>query len=156
MPCTEWSNLTPLQLGRYAEYYAKMEFASYGYEVFTSEVDDKGVDFVCRKIVDPFCEIQVKAVRKYNPTFMLKDHMDVKSINRFTCLLRFEDGSLPEVYLIPASAWGTPNALLKGYGYEGKKKSRPDWSINLSKKNMPLLQEFEISKTLAKLYRIQE
>lgn len=147
MPCTEWSNLTPLQLGRYAEYYAKMEFASYGYEVFTSEVDDKGVDFICRKNDGPFCEIQVKAVRKYNPTFMLKDHMDVKSKDRFICLLRFEDGSLPEVYLIPANAWDTPTALLKGYDYVDK-KSKPDWSINLSKKNMPLLQEHEFSRTL--------
>jgi hypothetical protein len=41
--------LTGLQLGRYAEYYAKMEFASYGFEVYTSEVDDHGVDFVVKE-----------------------------------------------------------------------------------------------------------
>ena len=34
MPNTNWSELSHLQLGRYAEYYAKMEFASYGYECF--------------------------------------------------------------------------------------------------------------------------
>lgn len=28
MPNTEWDKLTHLQLGRYAEYFAKMEFAS--------------------------------------------------------------------------------------------------------------------------------
>ena len=38
MPNLNWSKLTGLQLGRYAEYYAKMEFASYGFEVYTSEV----------------------------------------------------------------------------------------------------------------------
>ena len=27
MPNLNWSELSPLQLGRYAEYYAKMEFA---------------------------------------------------------------------------------------------------------------------------------
>ena len=155
MPCTEWSTLSHLQLGRYAEYYAKMEFASYGYEVFSSEVDDKGIDFVCRKKDGPFCEIQVKAVRNYNPTFMLKDHMDITSITRFICLLRFEDGCLPEVYLIPASAWGSPTALLKGYDYIGK-KSKPDWSINLSKKSMTLLQVFEISRTLEIMSQAQE
>ena len=52
MPNTIWSRLSHLQLGRYAEYYAKMEFASYGYDVYTSEVDDHGVDFVARNPVD--------------------------------------------------------------------------------------------------------
>ena len=44
----KWFELTPLQLGRYAEYYSKMEFASYGFEVYTSEVDDHGVDFIVK------------------------------------------------------------------------------------------------------------
>jgi hypothetical protein len=39
MPNTDWSKLSALQLGRYAEYFAKMEFASYGLEVYTTEVD---------------------------------------------------------------------------------------------------------------------
>ena len=30
MPNTDWTKLNRLQLGRYAEYFAKMEFASYG------------------------------------------------------------------------------------------------------------------------------
>ncbi len=64
MPNTNWSELSHLQLGRYAEYYAKMEFASYGYDVYTSEVDDHGVDFVARNPDDgQYYEIQVKAVR---------------------------------------------------------------------------------------------
>ncbi len=40
-----WSSLNALQIGKYAEYYAKMEFTLYGFDVFTSEVDDKGIDF---------------------------------------------------------------------------------------------------------------
>ena len=50
MPNTSWSNLNHMQLGKYAEYYAKMEFTSYGYDVYTSEVDDHGVDFVARDV----------------------------------------------------------------------------------------------------------
>ena len=64
MPNLHWSKLNRMQLGRYAEYYAKMEFTSYGFEVYTSEVDDHGVDFVVK---DPeskiFYEVQVKAIR---------------------------------------------------------------------------------------------
>ena len=38
-----WSRFIRLQIGRYAEYYAKMKFASYSFDVYTSEVDDYGV-----------------------------------------------------------------------------------------------------------------
>ena len=37
-----------MQLGKYAEYYSKMEFTSYGYDVYTSEIDDHGVDFAAK------------------------------------------------------------------------------------------------------------
>ena len=63
MPNTDWSKLNSLQLGRYAEYFAKMEFASYGLEVYTCEVDDHGVDFIVKDKKGRFCEIQVKSLR---------------------------------------------------------------------------------------------
>ena len=44
----DWTKLNNLQLGKYAEYFAKMEFAKYGLDVYTSEVDDHGVDFVVK------------------------------------------------------------------------------------------------------------
>ena len=34
MPKMKWSDLRSMQLGQYAEYYAKMEFTSYGYDVY--------------------------------------------------------------------------------------------------------------------------
>ena len=56
----EWGKLNHLQLGRYAEYYAKMEFTLLGFDVYEPEVDDKGIDFIIRKDEDNFYEIQVK------------------------------------------------------------------------------------------------
>ena len=44
-----WSELSRLQLGRYAEYFVKMEFTLHGFDVYSAEVDDKGIDFVIRK-----------------------------------------------------------------------------------------------------------
>ena len=41
-----WSNLKPLQVGRYAEHFVKMELVRAGLDVYTSEVDDHGIDFV--------------------------------------------------------------------------------------------------------------
>ena len=63
--------------------------------------------------------------------------------NRLVCLLRFEDGKLPEVYIIPAKAWEKPNDLLKDKDYDGL-KSKPAWGINVSRKNLDLLKEYEI------------
>ena len=45
----DWSRLTHLQVGRFAEYFVKMEFTLYGFDVYQAEVDDKGIDFVIRK-----------------------------------------------------------------------------------------------------------
>lgn len=144
MPNTNWSKLSHLQLGRYAEYYAKMEFASYGYDVYTSEVDDHGVDFVARNPGDrQYYEIQVKAVRNMDYVYIRKDKMEI-SPTRLVCLLLFRDGILPDCYVIPSQAWSKPNELLVERNYEKPgQKSSPEWGINLSRKNMPLLECYQ-------------
>jgi hypothetical protein len=45
----DWSRLTRLQIGRYAEYFVKTEFTLHGFEMYTSEVDTHGIDFVVRR-----------------------------------------------------------------------------------------------------------
>lgn len=143
MPNTNWSELSHLQLGRYAEYYAKMEFASYGYDVYTSEVDDHGVDFVARNPDDgQYYEIQVKAVRNLDYVYIRKDKM-VLSPARLVYLLLFSNGTLPDCYVIPSQTWKDPNALFVDRNYDKPgQKSPPEWGINLSKKNLPLLEPY--------------
>lgn len=70
MPNLSWSHLNHLQIGRYAEYYAKMELTSYGFYIFTSEVDDHGVDFVMKNSNGHFFEVQVKAVRTKTTSYV--------------------------------------------------------------------------------------
>jgi hypothetical protein len=41
--------LNHMHLGRNAEYFVKMEFTRHGFDVYTAEVDDKGIDFIVRK-----------------------------------------------------------------------------------------------------------
>lgn len=147
MPNLNWAKLNSLQLGRYAEYYAKMEFASYGFEVYTSEVDDHGIDFIAKTKSGRFLEIQVKSVRQTNYVFMQKEKWNIEDANVYLALLLFEDGKLPDAYLIPANAWKTPNALLCEKDYEGL-KSKPEYGLNLSKKNLPLLREFMLEKVV--------
>ena len=54
----------------------------------------------------------------------------------------FEDGELPNLYLIPTVEWHRPNALLVGHDYEGL-KSKPEWGLNLSHKNLDLLEQYK-------------
>lgn len=127
MPNTNWSELSHLQLGRYAEYYAKMEFASYGYDVYTSEVDDHGVDFVARNPDDgQYYEIQVKAVRNLDYVYIRKDKMVLSPV-RLVYLLLFSDGALPECYVISSQTWNNPNALFVERNYDKPgQKSAPE------------------------------
>lgn len=158
MPNMDWTRLNNLQLGRYAEYYAKMEFTSYGFEVYTSEVDDHGVDFVAKRN-DRYYEVQVKSLRQGASmyTFIQKSKMDIVCPDRMICLLLFFPERLPEVYVIPATVWQSPNAMFVGRDYEKvNQKSKPEWGIQYSEKNRHLLLPHEISQCIDSLGRDTE
>ncbi len=150
MPNTSWSKLNHLQIGRYAEYYAKMEFASYGFEVYTSEVDDHGVDFVAKLPGEnKFYEVQVKSIRDYGYVFISKSKMPKLSEDRLVCYLHFIDGKLPDVFVIPAKAWEKPNAVLVDRKYDKPgQKSNPEWGINISRKNYDLISKYNADNWL--------
>ena len=151
MPNSNWSILSSLQIGRYAEYYAKMEVASYGFDVYTSEVDDHGIDFVCKKKnMSEFMQIQVKSIREYGYVFMQETKWDINNENLYLILLIFNNDKLPNVYLIPASEWKNENLLFKFKKYEGL-KSDPEYGLNLSKKNLYLLEPFRFEASILKL-----
>ena len=135
-----WHKLNHLQIGTYSEYYVKMELTMYGFQVYSAEVDDRGIDFVARFEDGPFLSIQVKSTRNLNYVFVLKDRFEL-SPQSFLALVILYEYTEPELFLIPSEAWLTPNKLLVSHDYVGK-KSKPEWGINLSKKNLPLLEEY--------------
>lgn len=141
---TDWERLRPLQLGRYGEYYAKMEFASYGYDIYTSEVDDHGVDFIAKDMKSEiFYEVQVKSQCKGTYIFIKKDKLPMDD-KHLVCVLHFIQGQLPKVYIIPATAWKSPNSALVDHPYgKNGQKSKPEWGISLAKKNLPLLEQYK-------------
>jgi hypothetical protein len=149
MPNTDWSKLSSLQLGRYAEYFAKMEFASYGLEVYTTEVDDHGVDFIVKDKNGRFCEIQVKSLRGKGYVFMPKSKFDINNKNLYLTLLVFENGKLPDIFLIPAEAWRVPNEVFVDRNYDKPgQKSAPEYGINISHKNYDILEIFKFEESI--------
>lgn len=149
MPNLEWTILNHLQLGQYAEYFAKMEFASYGLDVYTSEVDDHGIDFVVKDNDQRFCEIQVKSLRKSGYVFMRKTHFDINDNNLYLVLVLFFNGKLPDIFLIPAKVWIKPKGIFVDRNYDKPgQKSAPEYGINISKKNYGILEKYTFDKAI--------
>jgi hypothetical protein len=145
-----WSTLSTLQLGSYAEYFVKMGFTLHGFDVFTAEVDNKGVDFVIRKHPSKYYAVQVKSSRRLNQIFFLKD--DFKPSEDLTAaIVLFTDNEAPSLYLVPSLAWLEPDALFRDNEYPPPKKSKADWGLNLSKRNLPLLEPYAFEKGIEAL-----
>lgn len=146
------SNMTAQKLGKFCEYYAKMALASYGLDIYASEVDDHGIDFVAES-KKGFLKFQVKSVRtdRTQYVFMRKDYFDIEDENLYLILLLLVDGEYPDAYLIPTSAWREDNKVFVYHSYEGK-KSDPEYGVNISNKNMAALEKYKLATTLAELF----
>jgi hypothetical protein len=156
MPNTDWTKLSFLQLEKYAEYFVKMEFASYGMEVYTTEVDDHEIDFIVKDKNGRFCEIQVKSLRGKGYVFMQKSKFDLTNKNLYLALLIFEVGKMPDVFLIPAQAWEIPNEMFvdRPYNTPGQ-KSAPEYGINISQRNYPILEVFKFEYSIKGFLKIE-
>jgi hypothetical protein len=138
-----WRQLKPIQLGKYAEYYAKMEAIRLGYDVYTAEVDNKGIDFVLRKDRTTYCDVQVKSIRwpssKY--VFMQKSKFELRE-NFLLFLVLFEEHKWPRLYSIPATVWRTPHGMFVSKDYAGL-KSKPEYGVQLSVKTRSTLEQYK-------------
>lgn len=153
-------NLKPsnrrLQLGKCGEYLAKIQFITNDFEVYSSDVDDRGIDLVVRQNKESrFFEIQVKAIKKKGYVFMQKQVFSPKE-NLYLLLLIFDTELNPEVLLIPSLEW-----LRKSYpffvyrDYVGK-KSKPEYGINFSKDSLAIIKsEFAFSKRVLELMSVE-
>jgi len=140
-----------MQLGAYAEYFVKMELTMHGFQVYNTEVDDRGIDFVTRSDGGPFVEVQVKSVLRSGYVYMEKRKF-VLSSSLYLALAILSEGKEPELYMIPSIVWADPNGVFvsRDYAKEGQ-KSKPEWGINLSKKNMSALDPYRFERTLVSL-----
>ena len=147
----KWSKLNTQQLGKYAEYYVKMELILNGFEIYTTEVDDRGIDFVI-KLDTNYFDIQVKSIRNYKYIFFPKDKFVLRD-NLYAAVVIYVDNKIPEMYLIPSNVWIKPDTLFKSYDYKNK-KSKPEWGLNINKSNISQLKEYSFNKTVDVLRKV--
>lgn len=97
----QWSHLNHLQLGKLAEYLVKLEFVSYGLDIYVSEVDDKGIDFIIRKNSKKYYDIQMKLIRNLNYIFFPKGKFELRD-NLLAAIVVFIEKKDPYIFLIPS------------------------------------------------------
>lgn len=147
----DWNSLNSLQIGSYAEYFTKMEFTLYGFDVYTPEVDDKGIDFIARMGKNKYYDIHVKSIsEKTKYIFFPKDKFELRK-NLLASILLFKQGNAPKIYLIPSLEWNKENTLFRNRNYDEGQKSKPEWGLNLSPKNYSRLEEYTFDKVIAGL-----
>jgi hypothetical protein len=141
-----WSALSKQQVGAYVEYFVKMELTMFGFHVYGTEVDDRGVDFIAQFRDGPFLKIQVKSIRNTGYVFMEKSKFSLHE-HRYLAFGLLLDGQPPNLFLIPSLEWQTPTLLFRDRNYGEGLKSAPEWGMNVSKKNMGLLTPYAFEKT---------
>jgi hypothetical protein len=139
----QWSKLSSLQLGRYAEYLAKMEFTAFGFDVFTSEVDDKGIDFVVRKSEIQYYDVQVKSSRNMSYIFFPKHKFQLRP-NLLAIVVLFDDDKPADIFILPSEVWRKPTSLFVSRDFKGV--SKPEWGLNLSRKNLVELETYRFER----------
>ena len=145
-----WSRkeLTAQAVGTFCEHYAKTVLLSYGVSIYTPERDDHGIDFVA-EVRKGFLKFQVKGIRSWSQyVFMQKETFDVEDGAMFLILILLADGEEPDMYIIPASAWRQESQVFVSHDYEGK-KSKPEYGVNVSRKNMPELAKYRLENMLS-------
>lgn len=100
----------------------KMALASYGMSIFTSEVDDHGIDFVAES-KKGFLKFQVKTIRDNTSyVFMKKKYFNIFDDFLFLLLIILKDGEHPMLFAIPATAWqSTDKNAFVFHPYDNKK-----------------------------------
>ena len=84
-----WSKkeLTRQKLGIFGEYYAKMFLISYGIDLYSTVVDDHGVDFVA-ETKKGFFKVQVKTIRSgTNYIFMGEKYFNISEKNLYLLIV---------------------------------------------------------------------
>ena len=148
MPRHQWKNLNTQQVGTYAEYFVKMELTMHGFQVYSTEVDDRGIDFVARRDSGPYIEVQVKSLRSMGYVFMQKTKFPLRP-HTYLALCVFTEGQEPKVFLIPSVAWLAPNTIFVDRNYDAQgQTSKPEWGLNVSKRNMPALSQYSFESVI--------
>lgn len=96
-------------------------------------------------------EVQAKSLRGFGYVFMRKEHF-VPKATLYVALGLLVDGKEPTSFSIPSEVWRAPNGVFvdRDDATSGLRSKR-EWGIHFSRKNLPALEPFALQPTLARL-----
>lgn len=147
----DWNSLNHLQVGRFGESFVKLELTRLGCDVYTSDVDDRGIDFIVRLDSSHYLDIQVKTVRGYSYVYA-REASFPDAENLYLALVILQNDAQPQMFCIPRTRWRSPDQVFVYRAYTDA-KSPPEYGINLSAKNFRSLSEFSIDRVAAEWAR---
>lgn len=137
-----------LQLGRVGELLIKAKFIKNGLDVFSTEVDDKGIDFVVKNKHGEYFDVQVKASNQ-TYVFMRKEVFKPRT-NLYVALLVIDKKDNNFFVLIPSLDFEKkplPN-YLSDKEYEGL-RSKPEYGISPTDRNLnDIVEKYSFSKII--------
>ena len=145
--------LSKQQLGKYAEYLVKIAFLGAAFEVFTPEVDERGVDFLARRPGEQPYDVQVKSVRGLGYIYLRKRHFAPKP-QLVVAVAVFDESSVPFLFLIPSREWSRKNRppFLVDRDFPPPRVSQPEYGLTLSKRHWAELQaRYKFAKVIGTL-----
>lgn len=140
-----------LKTGRVGELLVIAKFIENGFDVFSTEVDDKGVDLVVKNELGKYFDIQVKTSNQ-TYVFMRKEVFKPRT-NLYVALLILDKKEDQFFILIPSLDFKNKPlpTFLKDKDYEDK-KSQPEYGIDLSDKHLGgIVERYAFSKIIGNL-----
>ena len=125
-----------------------MSFILEGFEVYYTEYDDRGVDFIVRDKKEIFYEVQVKTTGTTVNPFIYEEKFG-KSDTFLFCAVRVEEGEPPSIYLAKGSDWDKDIQCLRYNPSGGKAGSY--FEMSFAKKYQSELAELEFQNSIKTL-----
>lgn len=137
------------ETGRYGAEIAKMEFKRYGFGICTPQLGDKGLGFRVKKDGMEY-EVKVSTRNNLEYVFFQKEKMPLRDNIFVMLVLLKEEGRKSNLYLIPSTVWRNPNGVFKNANYDERGlKTKPEWGINISEKNLPEIEQYRFNKIIS-------
>jgi hypothetical protein len=107
----QYSHLNDQQKGAVGEALARAAFILAGFEVYKTEYDDRGVDFVTRRPRSRFYSVQVKTTGPTVNPFIYESKFQLTDEFLFVAV-RLVDGNEPAIYVARGSVWKSPSGCI--------------------------------------------
>jgi hypothetical protein len=143
----QWAKLNRQQKGSYGEHFAKMEFAMYGFLVFSVDVDDRGIDFVARNDVGRHFDVQVKTITGKNYTYVRKSKFRPEL---WVTLVILKPELAPGIYLFKGEDWNADtNGLLALRKFPNA--AEPEYGISITQRRLSILERYQFAEGIKRL-----